>query len=142
GRLHRRDGAEGGHALWRRMPGDDRGQLEGVALRDRWDVRVARDLPDADDGDLGAHRGRASMLGVSTRTSRLRSGRRNGAAAISNASPSRVVKPSAKESVAVPKKWTWMSPGRRNRACLKWWCARLARLWHMFASPDRNGFSH
>ena len=53
------------------------------------------------------------------RTRRLRSGSVNGAAMISNTSPSRVSTPSAKDRVAVPKKWTWTSPGRLNNPYLK-----------------------
>ena len=51
--------------------------------------------------------------------SRLRSGRPKGSHSISNTSPFSVFTPSLNESVAVPKKWTWTSPGRRNRPYLK-----------------------
>jgi len=51
--------------------------------------------------------------------SRLRSGRPKGSDSISNMSPFSVFTPSLNDSVAVPKKWMWTSPGRRKRAYLK-----------------------
>ena len=53
------------------------------------------------------------------RASGLRRGIAKGAALTSNTSPSRVATPSANDSVAVPKKCTCTSPGRRNDAYLK-----------------------
>ena len=49
----------------------------------------------------------------------LRTGRVKGAAEISNTSPSWQVTPSLKDRVAVPKKCTCRSPGRRNSLYLK-----------------------
>src|SRR3546814_7913903 len=49
----------------------------------------------------------------------LRTGIVNGAASISNTSPDCVWTPSLNDSVAVPKKWTWTSPGRRKPGYLK-----------------------
>ncbi len=51
--------------------------------------------------------------------SRLRKGRPKASASISNMSPFSGLIPSEKDSVAVPKKCTCTSPGRRNRSYLK-----------------------
>ena len=56
---------------------------------------------------------------AAARASGLRSGKRKASASISNTSPAAVSTPSANDSVAVPKKWTCTSPGRRNSAYLK-----------------------
>ena len=82
------------------------------------DMLVACDLADPGNGDAG-HSARTVANDGSAEERVLRSVIRNGAASISNRSPSFVVTPSAKLSVAVPKKWTWTSPGRLNWAYLK-----------------------
>ncbi len=65
------------------------------------------------------HNSRTATGTSAARVSRFFNGSVNGAAAISNTSPSSVRTPSENDNVAVPKKWTWISPGRRNSAYLK-----------------------
>ena len=62
---------------------------------------------------------RTVTLSRSAVASVLRSGSRKASASSSNTSPSCVFTPSLKDSVAVPKKCTWTSPGRRNWPYLK-----------------------
>ncbi len=110
-------------ALDARIPRADAGdELEFGVARDRREMLVACDLAHADNGDADTRHAQSAFTETdrgAALVSVLRSGSVKGAASISNTSPSRVVTPSANDSVAVPKKWTWMSPGRRNRSYLK-----------------------
>src|SRR5690606_19215573 len=78
---------------------------------------------------------------AATVRSGLRSGAPSSGSSISNTSPGCARTPSAKLSVAVPKKCRCTSPGRRCAAYLKWWYSRFSSEWHMLASPVRKGVS-
>src|SRR6267154_149452 len=65
------------------------------------------------------HRDRTRTCAALTCASGLRSGTQNASASISKISPGCTFTPSEKDSVAVPKKCTCTSPGRRNKGYLK-----------------------
>jgi hypothetical protein len=100
---------------------DGRGERDGGLAGDGGDVLVVGDLAHADqrEADRGAHSGFTVTVPAGAVARALRKGKVKGAAWISKTSPSCVWTPSAHDSVAVPKKWTWMSPGRRKAAYLK-----------------------
>src|SRR5690606_19631731 len=131
-----------------RIDGGD--EFQRGVLGERGKVPAAGDLAQANQHDTNGwsaparlrHSGTTRACGCSAAaTSGLRSGSANGAASISKTSPASVSKLSAKLAVAVPKKCTCTSPGRRNRPYLKCWCSRLAIVWDMLSSPVRKGFS-
>src|SRR6185437_13958026 len=70
--------------------------------------------------EYGPYSTRTSTFSASRVRKVLDSPYSNGAAVISKTSPSRVLTPSAKDAVAVPKQWTCTSPGARKSAYLKW----------------------
>ena len=94
---------------------------DGAVLEGVPGFATLEDLLEADDGDADrlGHSGQTETSSRAATTSGLRSGSANGVASISNTSPASVWTPSLNESVAVPKKCTWMSPGRRNSGYLK-----------------------
>ena len=108
-------------------------KTESRISQDCGDVLIARNLAKTDyphanwlhesplnPGSSGVNqRLRTAPLGAATVFNGLRSGNENGGASISNTSPSCAFTLSAKESVAVPKKWTCKSPGLRNKSYLK-----------------------
>src|SRR5262245_7673924 len=111
------------HAFTRGVTARDGHQLGTFRPGDGRDMLVAGNLaePDEPDPDRIDH----STLTSTTRAvprydKRFCNGNRKASASISKMSPSSVFTPSLKDSVAVPKKCTCTSPGRRKTSYLKW----------------------
>ena len=100
---------------------DGGGERDRGIAGDGGDVLVVGDLAHADERqtDRRAHSAVTVTGAAGAVASGLRNGSVKGAASITKTSPSRVCTPSAQDSVAVPKKWTWTSPARRKGAYLK-----------------------
>ena len=98
---------------------DQSGEREIGAGNNYRQMLVAGDLANPDHRDADGHSTFTVTACASARVNLLRSGKANGAASISKWSPSSVRTSSENDSVAVPKKCTCTSPGRRNRSYLK-----------------------
>ena len=95
------------HPFALRVAAGDGDQIDAVDLGDRGQMLVAGDLAQAYEAGLDAHSAFTLVLPSSAaRVRPLRTGRVKGLASTSNTSPSWVAKPSEKDRVAVPKKWT------------------------------------
>ena len=93
-------------------------RFQGVVRRATWRAGGRKGAGDA-PRETTRQSARALAFAAFPAQSRLRSGRPNTSEAISNTSPFSARNPSLNDSVAVPKKWTCASPGRRNCAYLK-----------------------